>query len=239
MPDHPSTAPMAWQRSVGQRIAAALASAGVAHAPAADRPAGPAGPPASRWRVARAQASGPAPAIPALARAQAADPAGRARAQALMGRCLQHYREQIRPDDSEDDAGAALACFLAACVQARVGEAVTLPRWQAVLDWLEAWAADGLDWGAAPVAEQRDFFERMACMAVAIGEWSVLASRQGEAAMRSAQALARNSLRAQLDLDLEALATVLQRLPGAAANPSWGDAELPKAPTTREPGRRL
>ena len=238
--------PSAWQQAVGRQLAVALARAGAAHAPVHDTalsPEAPDGSPpdarfASRWRI----STGPAltsPAIHALARQQAADPAGRAAASALLTRCLAHYRAQIRPDDAEDDAGVALACFLAACVQAQEGQAVSPARWRAVHAWLEAWVADALDWDAAPALQQQDFFDRMACLAVAIGEWSVVASRQGEVAMRTAQMLARSCLHSQLGVDLDALAAVLRGLPGAAANPSWGDAELPKAPTTRASGRRL
>lgn len=240
----PGSLPSAWQQALGERLAAALARGAGAHPPARDGAAvGGDAPMRSHWHVA-ARGSGPSAALEGLARAQAVDAVGRARAGSLLARCLQHYREQIRPDDDTDDAGVALACFLAACVQAQEGRAVTPERWRAVLDWVEAWVADGLDWAGTPPGQQADFFERMASLAVAIGEWSVVASRQGEAAMRSAQMLARSSLRAQLGLDLEALSATLRGLgpapaPQAAGDPSWGDAELPKAPTTRAAGKRL
>lgn len=235
--------PSPWQQAVGARLATALAGATHAHAPARDGTHAPDDAPLrSRWQVAPRRDTTSA-ALQALAHAQAVDPAGRARAGSLLARCLQHYREQIRPDDEDDDAGVALACFLAACVQAQEGQAVTPQRWRAVHDWVEAWAADGLDWEGTPPDQQADFFERMACLAVAIGEWSVVASRQGAEAMRSAQLLARSSLRAQLGLDLEPLCAVLRALdaqpPQAAGDPSWGDAELPKAPTSTAAGRRL
>jgi hypothetical protein len=233
--------PLAWQQAVGRRLGAVLAQSRAAHAPAHDTapPADEAGF-TSRWRL-DAPARTATPAIRALARLQAPDPAGRAAAGALLARCLAHYRTQIRPDDT-DDAGVAFACFLAACVQAQEGQAVSPERWRAVHAWIEAWVADALDWDAAPAEQQQDFFDRMACLAVAIGEWSVVASRQGEAAMRTAQLLARSALSSQLGVELGALAAALRHLPGAAraaADPSWGDAELPKAPTTPEPGQRL
>lgn len=238
------TPPSPWQRALGQRLAEALAHGAALHAPVHDQPATEREPLRSRWRVARRAPGVPSTALQSLARAQANDPAGRARATSLMARCLQHYREQIRPDDDEDDAGVALACFLAACAQAQDGRAVTPQRWQAVHDWLDAWVADGLDWAGVPRAQQADFFERMASLAVAIGEWSVVASRQGEAAMRSAQMLAASSLRAQLGLALPTVAAALRTLDAAgatsaAADPSWGDAELPKAPTVSAPAKRL
>jgi hypothetical protein len=237
--------PSAWQQAVGRQLAEALARGAGTHPPARDdAAAGDEAPLRSRWLVARRSSGTPSPALQALARHQAPDPAGRAKAGSLLARCLQHYREQIRPDDEDDDAGVALACFLAACVQAQDGLAVTPERWRAVHDWVEAWVADGLDWEGAPADQRGDFFERMACLAVAIGEWSVVASRQGEAAVRSAQLLARTSLQAQLGLSLETLASVVRGLDAAqprpaAGDPSWGDAELPKAPTSTAAGERL
>ncbi|HSI59253.1 MAG TPA: DUF6683 family protein [Ideonella sp.] len=232
--------PAAWQQAVGQRLAEALARSRSAHAPAHDRPAGAADQPwVSRWQVAPRSSTR---SMAELARRQARDPAGRARAQSLFERCLRHYREQLRPLDRQDDAGVALACLLAACIQAQSLQAVTLPRWRAVHDWLEAWVADDLDWDGAPIEQRQDFFERMACLAVAIGEWTVQASRQGEPAIRTAQALARGSLKAELGLSIEQLADGLSGVmapAGAGTDPSWGEAELPKAPTTRAPGDLL
>jgi hypothetical protein len=244
--------PSPWQQAVGRRLAHALARGSTVHPPAHDGAAPDAQAPLrSPWRVARRGTGVPSAAMQALAREQARDPAGRAQAASLMARCLRHYREQIRPDDEDDDAGVALACFLAACVQAQDGRAVTPERWRAVHDWVQAWAGDGdgdsgsgAAWDTTPPAQQADFFERMACMAVAIGEWTVVASRQGESAMRSAQMLAASSLRAQLGLELSALSATLRAggaraAAGAAGDPSWGDAELPKAPTTPGAGERL
>jgi hypothetical protein len=246
-----TTTPLSpWQQAVGRRLAEALARGTTVHPPAHDGPAPDAQAPLrSPWRVPPRGAGVPSTAMQSLAREQARDPAGRAQAASLMARCLRHYREQIRPDDDEDDAGVALACFLAACMQAQEGLAVTPERWRAVHDWVQAWAGDdgaagGPAWGTTPPAQQADFFERMACMAVAIGEWTVVASRQGEAAMRSARMFAASSLRAQLGLELPGLSAALAACSaapraGAAADPSWGDAELPKAPTTPGAGERL
>lgn len=211
--------PSTWQETLGRQLAQALTRGLGAQPPARDGAPADAEPLRSHWRVARqAQGAALSPTLQALAHQQAGDAVGRARAGSLLTRCLQHYREQIRPDDeAEDDAGVALACFLAACVQAQEGRAVTPERWRAVHDWILAWAADGLDWDAVPAGEQAAFFERMASLAVAIGEWSVVASRQGAAAVRSAQMLARSSLQGQLGLEIEALSAVLRALDASAA----------------------
>jgi hypothetical protein len=55
---------------------------------------------------------------------------------------------------------------------------------------------------------------------------------------------AASSLRAQLGLELPVVSAALAACSaapraGAAADPSWGDAELPKAPTTPGAGERL
>lgn len=242
MTDHPFAPALSdWQRAVGVQLASAIERGATAHAPAHDGLEPPADAPLhSRWRVAPGTVAPPST-MQALAREQAGDPAGRARAGALMAQCLAHYRSHIRPDDEADDAGVALACFLAACVQAETGLAATPARWRATLAWMEAWSGEGLDWAAVPPADQADFFSRMASLGVAVGEWSVVASRQGEAAMRSARLLAASTLRAQLGLALGPLAATLRNLERtpAAGDPDWGEPELPKAPTTPLKGERL
>jgi hypothetical protein len=145
----------------------------------------------------------------------------------LLARCLQHYRLQLGGAADEDDVGQALAAYLGACRQAMDQEALTPERWQAVVQWLQAWVMDETPWHDAPLAQRQDAFERFATLAVALGEWTVQASRQGKAAQASATWMARNSLRGQLGLDLPALCAVLRALDvGTAANPSAARAEI-------------
>jgi hypothetical protein len=71
----------------------------------------------------------PDPIAPArLARAHPGDAAARESAQRLYERCLQHYRTVLRPQDEGvglDDAGAAVAAFVAANLGALHGQRVT------------------------------------------------------------------------------------------------------------------
>jgi len=148
----------------------------------------------------------------------------------------------LRASEPEDDAGAALACFLAACLQGLQGHAVTPERWQALATWVNDFVDAQAAWQAAPAAEQQDFFERMAILAAAVGEWSVQASRQGAAAIAAARAMATQHLKAQLGLDAADWVHAMRHLQivaGHAANPSWGDAELPTVPAFGVQDHRL
>ena len=131
----------------------------------------------------------------------------------------------------------ALAAYLGACRQAFDHEALTPQRWQAVTQWVKAWVIDELPWDEVPLLQRQDTFERLAVLTVALGEWTVQASRQGTAQQASATWMARNSLRGQLGLDLPTLCAVLRQLDAAtAANPSVARAEIGAA-AYRQPGR--
>jgi hypothetical protein len=152
----------------------------------------------------------------------------------LATRCLQHYRTQLAPDREQDDVGVALAAYLGACRQAFDRQPLDLPRWQAVAQWVKAWVIDELPWDDAPLAERQDAFERFAVLAVALGEWTVQASRQGSGQQASATWMARSSLRGQLGLDLPTLCAVLRAQDAkTAGNPSAVASEL-GAPAYRQ-----
>lgn len=215
--------PNPWQSALGQRLAQALAQSRLAHAPFADTASG-AEPDAlaTRWQL---------PARPlqqAAAAGALSEMLGGAAAHAeLLARCLQHYRTQLAADAAQDDLGVALAAYLGACRQAFDQEPLSPQRWQAVTQWLKAWVIDELPWDDAPLAERQDAFERFAVLAVALGEWTVQASRQGKAQQASATWMASSSLRGQLGLDLPALCAVLRALDvPTAGNPSAQHAEL-------------
>lgn len=217
-----SASPTPWQTALGQRLSQALHESRLAHAPLDDA-AAPAGAPVTRWtlppRPAASTTAGPVLGAmlgmsgPAL--------------QALLSRCLQHWRTQLAAEAAQDDLGAALAAYLGACRQAVDQEALTPERWQAVTHWLQAWVIDALPWDDAPLAQRQDAFERFAVLAVALGEWTVQASRQGAAQQASALFMARSSLQAQLGLNLDTLCRALRALDAAtAATPSAGHDEL-------------
>lgn len=220
-----------WLAALSQHLTQTLECARLAHAPLAD--GNPSSVLATRWRLpARpAQASRAAAAL-----SQMLGAGGPAVHASLFTRCLQHYRAQLAADTAEDDLGLALAAYLGACRQAVDHEALTPHRWQAIVQWLAAWVIDELPWDDAPLAQRQDAFERFAVLAVALGEWTVQASRQGGKEQLSAVWMARSSLRDQLDLDLDTLCAVLRGLDAPiAANPSVVFEELGVS-VYRQPG---
>lgn len=217
--------PQPWQQALGKTLARAVAQSRLAHAPFADTVHEASIGPGSRWRL---------PARPLVhathlggAMTELLGVGEPGQHDGLVKRCLQHYRTQLAVDDTEDDLGRALAAYLGACRQALDEQPFDAARWQAVTRWLEAWVIDELPWDDAPLAQRQDAFERFAVLAVALGEWTVQASRQGKAQQASAVWMARNSLRGQLGLDLPALSAALGRqdLP-TAVSPSAAHDEL-------------
>lgn len=214
-----TASPNPWQTALGRRIEQALAQSRLAHAPLSDDGHDAR---ATRWRLPQRPVD-----------ANQADGAlrellgGAAPQAALLTHCLQHYRTQLAGGMAEDDVGVALAAYLGACRQAIDHEPLDARRWQAVTQWLKAWVIDELPWDDASLADRQDAFERFAVLAVALGEWTVQASRQGKAQQASATWMARNSLRGQLELDLPMLSAALRHLDVAtAANPSATRSEL-------------
>jgi hypothetical protein len=227
-----AASPNPWQTALSQRLAQALEQSRLAHAPLTDAQADH-GLPATRWLL---------PARPlqqcnaAGALSEMLGVNGPATQGDLLTRCLQHYRKQLAADASQDDLGAALAAYLGACRQAFDHEPLNPQRWQATVQWLKAWVIDETPWDDAPLAERQDAFERFAALAVALGEWTVQASRQGSAAQASATWMARTSLRGQLGLDLPALCAVLRgQDPRTAVSPSVGSDELGAAAYRQQP----
>lgn len=218
-----TASPSPWQQALGQRLAQALSTARLAHAPQTDAAA----PATTHWLLPpRERSAGVLPALTELL--------GVAATPALLDQCLRHYREQFAARTGQDDLGLALAAYLGACRQAFDQEALTPQRWQAIVQWLRAWVLDELPWDDAPLVQRQEAFERFAVLAVALGEWTVQASRQGQAMVASATWMARSSLRGQLGLDLPALCAVLRSLDtSTAANPSVAPADLGAAAASR------
>ncbi|KQV88443.1 DUF6683 family protein [Pelomonas sp. Root1237] len=204
-----SASPNPWQSALGHRLAQALEQSRFAHAPQADA-ASELG--ATRWRLPSRVAE------PTGAAAALSEMLGTGAQAGLVTHCLQHYRNQLAPGRAEDDLGVALAAYLGACRQAFDHEALSPQRWQAITQWVKAWVIDELPWDDAPLLQRQDAFERLAVLTVALGEWTVQASRQGGAHQASATWMARNSLQGQLGLDLPALCAVLRNLDGGPAN---------------------
>lgn len=145
----------------------------------------------------------PMPTAPAqMAAAQSSDPAIRAELHALYGRCLQTYRDAIRPHDSEtDDAGAAVALFAAANLHAINGVAVTQPMLDALELQLRGLSRRSADWDAATREQRQFFFERTAILAVLITGQHAKARAQGAPALAEVRRLARGYLEQLLGVD--------------------------------------
>jgi hypothetical protein len=213
-----SASPNPWQSALGRRLAQAVEQSRFAHAPQADAAAEL---DATRWRLPSRVAE------PTGAAAALSEMLGTNAQAGLVTHCLQHYRNQLAPGRAEDDLGVALAAYLGACRQAFDQEALSTQRWQAITQWVKAWVIDEVPWDDAPLLQRQDAFERLAVLTVALGEWTVQASRQGSAHQASATWMARSSLQGQLGLDLPALCAVLRNLDGVtAANPSVVGAEI-------------
>ena len=142
-----------------------------------------------------------------LAQAQPVGPA-RAEAEALYRRCLQHYREAVRPRDAAggfDDAGAAAAHFVAANLMALDGErptAATLLQLERQLRrvMLASLARDG-----SPATDRQAYVEKLALLAVLVGESAAQAPAQGPAAVANVQRAARGYLQQFLGLNPDVL----------------------------------
>jgi hypothetical protein len=225
-----SAPPNPWQSALGHCLARALERSRFAHPPRVDT-AAEGEPGATRWRLPSRVAE------PTTAALALREMLGMPAQDGLVTHCLQHYRNQLASGRAEDDLGAALAAYLGACRQAFDQEALTPQRWQAITQWLQAWVIDELPWDDAPLAQRQDCFERFAVLAVALGEWTVQASKQGTAQQASATWMARNSLARQLGLDLPTLCATLRQLDATtAANPSVVGAEIGAA-AYRQAGR--
>jgi hypothetical protein len=201
--------PGAWQLDVAQALRSALQDGLLASAPSSD---GAAPQPAAQASAQASAAEQPAPPPTAwrTARVDIAEVSRRLAPAASMAplylRCLTHYRDDLRAQDVDaDDAGAALACMLAASLQALEAHAVTLPRWSRITTWLVGHVMPAVDWSRASTVEQQQFFARMALLAVALGEWSLEASKRGTAAQATARLMAKQHLEVEFGLDAELL----------------------------------
>ncbi len=189
-----ATPPLAWQQSMAKRLVAALEQS-VRTSPAADDAPGQTLTPSTPWQL---------PSTDIAQAAQRLSPA--AQQTPLYLRCLSHYRDELRAQDQDhDDAGAALACMLAAAAQAIEKHAVTPERWQAVSRWLQRDLMPAVDWSAASATERQDVFARWALLAVALGEWSLEASKRGGVAQQTASLMARQHLVVEFGVDARLL----------------------------------
>ena len=142
-----------------------------------------------------------------LAQAQPVGPA-RQEAEALYKRCLQHYREAVRPQDAAggyDDAGTAAAYFVAANLMALDGQRPTPAALLQLELQLRHVMHASMAWDTLAAADRQACFEELALLAVLVGESAVQAPAQGPAAVAHVQRAARDYLQRMLGLNPDAL----------------------------------
>ncbi|WP_280156084.1 DUF6683 family protein [Piscinibacter sp. XHJ-5] len=143
-----------------------------------------------------------------LAASHPGGPQSRHEARALYERCLAHYRHVVRAsqaDSSLDDVGAAVACFVAANLQALHGIDATPEMLLRLERQLGGVATLSSAWASASARERQLYFEQMAILAVLIRETSAHAVLQGPAAVENVRRAARRYLRQLLGLDPDQL----------------------------------
>lgn len=140
-----------------------------------------------------------------IARLQPVDCTARDEARALYERCLHRYRTVQRPHDTVDDAGAAVACFVAASLQALHGVAPTSGMLVHLEQQLDGVARLNCGWQTASLAERQFFFERIAILAVLVADSWRQARSQGPAALANVRRAARSYLQELLGIDPDRL----------------------------------
>lgn len=156
-----------------------------------------------------------------MAEAQHTDAAAREHARASYERCLEVYRTMVRPLDTEyDDAGAALAFFVAANLNALHDVHTTAETLLLLERQLLAVAREGSEWDAAPITDRQFYFEQMAMCGVFVAGAVAQARQQGDAALEKARDAARGYLQRVLGMDPDLLTFgehgLALRRPGAA-----------------------
>lgn len=141
-----------------------------------------------------------------MANAQSKSPAARRSACESYERCLEIYRTVVRPQDTMyDDAGAALAFFVAMNLKA-LHDLPTTPETLLLLErQLIAVARQASRWDAASVSERQFYFEQMAMLGAFVAGLATRAQSEGAAARAKVRNAARGYLRQVLGIDPDLL----------------------------------
>jgi len=141
-----------------------------------------------------------------MAEAQTDDPAECKRVRESYERCLEIYRTMVRPDDSTyDDAGGAVAFFVAANLNALHDVRTTSETLLLLERQLMGIVRQGSHWDTASISQRQFYFEQMAMLGVYIAGFVAKARTQGPAALAKAQDAARGYLRRVLGMDPDLL----------------------------------
>ena len=141
-----------------------------------------------------------------MANAQSKGSASRKSVQESYERCLELYRTLVRPQDTTyDDAGAALAFFVAMNLRA-LHELPTTPETLLLLErQLNAVARQASRWDTASVSERQFYFEQMAMLGVFVAGLASRAQTEGAVARAKVRNAARGYLRQVLGIDPDLL----------------------------------
>ena len=141
-----------------------------------------------------------------MAEAQSTDAGARKSARDGYERCLEIYRTVVRPQDTTyDDAGAALAFFVAINLNA-LHDLPTTPETLLLLErQLLGLARQASGWDSASISERQFYFEQMAMLGVFIAGLLSNAHTEGAAALVKVQKAARGYLRRVLGMDPDLL----------------------------------
>ena len=133
--------------------------------------------------------------------------AARSEAEALYAGCLRHYRTAVRPhDEADDDAGAAVAHFVAANLFALGAELATPTVLERLQRQLLPVARASSNWTSASTGERQVFFEQVALLSVLIGGMAQHANAHGAVAQAKVRDAARQYLQNFLGLNPDTLA---------------------------------
>ena len=141
-----------------------------------------------------------------MAAAQSTDARARKSARDGYERCLEIYRTVVRPQDTTyDDAGAALAFFVAINLNA-LHDLPTTPETLLVLErQLLGLARQASGWDSASISERQFYFEQMAMLGVFMAGLLANARTEGAAALVKVQKAARGYLRRVLGMEPDLL----------------------------------
>ena len=149
----------------------------------------------------------PAPAAPTqMAATQSQDAAVREELAAMYARCLQTYRDSIRSQDTDvDDAGAAMAFFVAANLHVLHAVQASSQTLEILERQLRGVTRRAAEWDGASPPQRQFFFERIAILGVLMIGSRAKALSQGPAAMAELRRTARQYLHQMLGFNPDAL----------------------------------
>jgi hypothetical protein len=144
-----------------------------------------------------------------LAASKAAGTTARDELQALYERCLHDYRERVRPHDAtlgQDDAGAALAFFVAVNLNALQDVELTHELLQRLERQLIGLARMTSAWEAASIRDRQLYFEQLAILGMLVASFAERARGEGGDAIAKVRSTARAYLRQLFAFDPDLLA---------------------------------